>query len=48
MFLDNSQTKTVLVCNSGRVGKIVSDMKELFGLKFKLYDSLEDTFLNFE
>ena len=48
LFLDNNQTKTVLVCNSGRVQKIVHDMKDIFGLEFKLYDSFEDTFLNFE
>ena len=48
LFLDNSKTHSVLVCNNGRVDKIVDDMEDMFGLKFKLYENFEDTFLNFE
>ena len=48
LFLDNSKTQSVLVCNNGRVDKIVDDMEDMFGLKFKLYETFEDTFLNFE
>ena len=48
LFLDDTKTQTVVVCNSGRVEKIVNDMEEMFGLKFKLYDSFEETFLNYD
>ena len=48
LFLDDTKTQTVVVCNSGRVEKIVNDMEEMFGLKFKLYESFEDTFLNYD
>ena len=47
-FLNSEKTQTVVVCNSGRIGKIVDDMKTMFGLEFQLYDKYENTFLNFE
>ena len=48
LFLDNRKTQSVVVCNSGQIGPIVDDMKTMFGLELKLFDTYEDTFLNFE
>merc|ERR1712032_411690 len=48
LFLDNEKTQSVVVCNSGRIGPIVEDMKTMFGMEFKLFDKYENTFLNFE
>ena len=47
-FLDGDSTQSVVVCNSGRIGAIVEDMKTMFGLEFELFDKYENTFLNFE
>merc|ERR1711860_297737 len=48
LFLDNEKTQSVVVCNSGRIGPNVDDMKMMFGLELKLFDKYENTFLNFE
>ena len=45
-FLDQDKTQSVVVCNSGRIGPIVEQMDQMFGLKFTLFDSYEDSFLN--
>ena len=47
LFLNNEKTQTVVVCNSGRIGPIVEDMRTMFGLELMLFDKYENTFLNF-
>jgi len=46
-FLLPNSTQTVVVCNKGRINEVVDDLSK-FGMEIKLYDSFEDTFLNFE
>jgi len=48
LFLDENATQTVVVCNNGRIAKIVDDMKKMFEIDFKLFDKYEETYLNFE
>ena len=41
-----NSTQTVVVCNKGRINEVVEDLSK-YGMDIKLYDSYEDTFLNF-
>ena len=45
-FLLANSTQTVVVCNKGRINEVVEDLSK-YGMDIKLYDSYEDTFLNF-
>lgn len=46
-FLLPNSTQTVVVCNKGKIETVVEDLTK-YGMEIKLYDSYEDTFLNFE
>jgi len=46
-FLLANSTQTVVVCNKGKINQVVEDLSK-FGMEIKLYESYEDTFLNFQ
>jgi len=46
-FLLSNSTQTVVVCNKGKINQVVEDLSK-YGMEIKLYDSYEDTFLNFQ